>query len=177
MKGAALAVLLIAAVAVSAGAQAPASPAGGGPAAPSPEAAAAGVQSIVVDVSKLGVSLSRIQRELRLSEARGLSTLTPFKLEYQVQVYGFAPRYDFIKDFDIGPDAPIPYGAPTHAEFLQQWTPQAYRAPAAPVGALAFWAVGQLAKRSEKAKCEQEIADYRALVMQGIAAPAPRCTQ
>jgi hypothetical protein len=130
-----------------------------------------------VDASKLGVSMSRIQQGLRLSEARERSIGTPLKLEYRVQVFGTAPRIDIIKGFDISPSAAIPYGAPTHAEFLQHWTPQAYRAPTAPVGALAGWALFQLVKRADKSKCEQEIADYRALVMQGISAPAPRCTQ
>lgn len=174
MRGAALALLLVSALAVRAKAQAPnttsveaADTAQDRPAAP----------ARAVDPTRLGVSLNRIQRGLRLSESRERSSGTPLKLEYQVQVFGAAPRLDIIKDFDIGQDAAIPYGAPTHAEFLQHWTPQAYRAPTAPIGALAGWALFQVVKRADKAKCEQEIADYRALVMQGIAAPAPRCTQ
>ena len=140
--------------------------------------ASAGRRAPTVDASKLGVSMSRIQRGLRMSEARERSSSsTPFKLEYQIQVFGAAPTLDLLKDFNIGPSAPMSYGAPTHNEFLNHWTPQAFRSPLAHFGALACWALFQLAKRSEKSKCEQEIADYRALVMQGIAAPAPRCTQ
>lgn len=130
-----------------------------------------------VDASKLGVSMSRIQRGLRLTEARERSSNTPFKLEYQIQVFGTAPRLDLLKGFDASPTAPLSYGAPTHSEFLNHWTPQAYRSPPANFGALAGWALFQLAKRADKSKCEQEIADHRAMVMQGIAAPAPRCTQ
>jgi hypothetical protein len=130
-----------------------------------------------VDATKLGVSLSRIQRGLGVSEVRERSTAVPIKLEFQVQVFGTAPRIDFIQDFDISPDAAIPYGAPTHAEFLRQWTPQAYRAPTVPFSSIAWWAIGELSKRSQKSRCEQEIADYRALVMQGISTAAPRCSQ
>jgi hypothetical protein len=131
-----------------------------------------------LDTSKLGISMSRIQRGLRQSETRErASSSSPFSVEYQIQVFGAAPRLDLLKDFSISSTAPLSYGAPTHSEFLNHWTPQAYRSPPANFGALAGWALFQLAKRTDKSKCEQEIADYRALVMQGIAAPAPRCTQ
>lgn len=122
--------------------------------------------------------MSRIQRGLRQSEAReASSSSSPLRLEYQIQVFGTAPRLNFLQDFDYSPTAPLSYGAPTHNEFLNHWTPQAYRSPPANFGALAGWALFQLAKRADKSKCEQEIADHRALVMQGISAPAPRCTQ
>jgi hypothetical protein len=174
MRGAALALLMVAAVAARAAAQAPAPDAGAGE---ESTAASTHPSTPALDASKLGVSMSRIQKGLRLSEARERVSASPFKLEYQVQVYGTAPRIDILKGFNITPGAPVSYGAPTHSEFLNQWTPQEFRAPPANVGALAGWALFQLAKRADKSKCEQEIADYRALVMQGISAPAPRCTQ
>jgi hypothetical protein len=175
MRAAALALLMVAAFTVGAGAQAPAPDAG--PDGPSAGASAQATGEAPVDTTKLGVSLTRIKKGLRLSETREQVSGTPLKLEYQIQVYGAAPRLDFLKDFNIAPGAPVSYGAPTHSEFLNHWTPQAYRAPPANLGALAGWALFQVAKRSEKSKCEQEIADYRALVMQGISAPAPRCSQ
>jgi hypothetical protein len=130
-----------------------------------------------VDASRLGVSLDRIRKGLRVTEVRELRTDSPLRLEYQVQVFGTAPLIDAIGDFDIGASAPIPYGAPTHADFLRQLTPQAYRSPRIPVSSLAGWALFQVATRSAKAKCEQELAEYRALVMQGVSVAAPRCTQ
>jgi hypothetical protein len=174
----AVALVLVAAMAVPARAQSPAP----GDAAPATGAEAQatsgpGGQAPAVDATKLGVSLSRIQKGLRVSEAREQATGTPLRLEYQVQVYGAAPRIDILQDFDISRAAPLQYGAPTHQDFLTQLTPQAYRSPRWPVGALAGWALFQVAKRAEKSKCEQEIAEYRALVMQGVAAAAPRCTQ
>jgi hypothetical protein len=174
MRATALVLLLAAAAPAWAQAQGPA-PAEG---ASTPIAASEPSSALAqVDATKLGVSLSRIQRGLRVSEVRERSTAIPIKLEFQVQVYGTAPRIDFIQDFDISPDAAIPYGAPTHAEFLRHWTPQAYRAPMVPFSNIAWWAIGELSKRSQKSRCEQEIADYRALVMQGISTAAPRCSQ
>ena len=168
-----LALVLVVAAVAGLQAQAPASGPGAAAA-----AASEPTQDPPVDASKLGVSMSRIQRGLRVSEARERSSSSsPFRLEYQIQVFGMAPRLDLLKDFDFSPTAPLSYGAPTHNEFLNHWTPQAFRSPPANFGALAGWALFQLAKRSDKSKCEQEIADYRALVMQGVSAPAPRCTQ
>jgi hypothetical protein len=130
-----------------------------------------------VDAARLGVSMDRIRRGLRASEVREVRTDSPLRLEYQVQVFGSAPVIDAIGDFDIRASAPIPYGAPTHADFLRQNTPLAYRSPRIPISSLAGWALFQVATRSRKAKCEQEIAEYRELVMQGVPAAAPRCTQ
>jgi len=130
-----------------------------------------------VDASKLGVSMSRIRRGLRVTETREQEGGTPLKLEYQIQVYGAAPRINILEGFNIGRGAPLSYGAPTHAEFIRQWTPQVFRSPRVPVSSLAGWALFQVAKRSEKSKCEQEIENYRAALMQGISMAAPRCTQ
>jgi hypothetical protein len=172
MKAAALAALM--AVAIAAHARAQTDARAGDSAAASDRAQ---VQTLQLDPAKLGVSVSRIQRGLRLSETRERVVTSPLKLEYQVQVFGTAPRLDLLKGFNVSPGAPLSYGAPTHTDFLNHWTPQAFRSPPANVGALAGWALFQLAKRADKSKCEQEIADYRALVMQGVSAPAPRCTQ
>jgi hypothetical protein len=130
-----------------------------------------------VDASKLGVSMSRIKKGLRVTESRQMTSNEPLKLEYQIQVFGASPRIDILQDFNIRKDAPLMYGAPTHNDFITQWTPQAYRAPVAPLSSIAFWALGEVTKRSQKSKCEEEIANYRQMVMQGVPAAAPRCTQ
>ena len=175
MRRVALALLLAANVAIPARAQSPAAtePAPGA----APTSPAASDQLPAVDATKLGVSLSRIRKGLRVTETREQATGTPLRLEYQVQVYGALPKIDIMGDFDISRDAPLQYGAPTHQDFLNQWTPQAYRSPRVPVSAIAGWALFQLVKRADKSKCEQEIAEYRALVMQGVSVAAPRCTQ
>lgn len=130
-----------------------------------------------VDASKMGVSMSRIKKGLRVTESRQTTSSAPMRLEYQLQVFGAAPRIDILQDFNIGQGAPLSYGAPTHNDFITQWTPQAYRSPVASLSSIAFWAVEKAAKRSQKSKCEEEIANYRQMVMQGMPAAAPRCTQ
>jgi len=130
-----------------------------------------------VDASKLGVSMSRIKKGLRVTESRQTTPGAPMRLEYQLQVFGAAPRIDILQDFNIGQGAPLSYGAPTHNDFITQWTPQAYRAPVASLSSIAFWAMEKAAKKTQKSKCEEEIANYRQTVMQGVPAAAPRCTQ
>ena len=141
-----------------------------------PQVSAASPET-TVDASKLGVSMSRIKKGLRVTESRQTTSSAPMKLEYQLQVFGAAPRIDILQDFNIGQGAPLSYGAPTHNDFITQWTPQAYRSPVASLSSIAFWAVEKAAKQSQKSKCEEEIANYRQMVMQGMPAAAPRCTQ
>ena len=178
----ALALVVATAMTVSLQAQRPAPaegssmPASAGQPAPEPQAAPASAEG-PVDASKLGVSMSRIKKGLRVTESRQTATNAPLKLEYQIQVFGAAPRIDILQGFNIGQSAPLSYGAPTHNDFVTQWTPQAYRSPVAPLSSIAFWAIGEAAKRSQKSKCEEEIANYRQQVMQGVPAAAPRCTQ
>jgi hypothetical protein len=144
---------------------------------PAPEAESKAAEPVQVDPSRMGISLERIMKGLRFEEMRERRTDSPLKLEYKVQVFGTAPRIDILGDYDIGKDGPLPYGAPTHQDFLNQLTPQAYRSPTVPISSVALWAIGQLMQRGAKSRCEQEIAEYRELVMQGVAVSAPRCTQ
>ena len=129
-----------------------------------------------IDATKLGVSLARIQKGLRVSESKQKQTTTPLRLEFAVQVYGFAPRIDLLKDVDIL-HGDAPGTAPTHRQIIEFLTPQIYRQPTMPISALAWWAGMKMFEKSKKTRCEQEIADYRAMLMQGINIAAPRCTQ
>lgn len=129
-----------------------------------------------IDATKLGVSLARIQKGLRVSEIKEKQTVSPLRLEFNVQVFGQAPRIDLLKDVDIlHGDAPD--SAPTHRQIIEHLTPQIYRQPTAPISALAWWAGMKMWQKSKKSQCEQEIADYRAMLMQGMNVAAPRCTQ
>jgi hypothetical protein len=178
----ALALVVATAMTVSPRAQ-QAAPQAEGPSAPdvsesrSTASQGAGSSDAPIDAAKLGVSMSRIKNGLRVTESRQATSSTPLKLEYQIQVFGAAPRIDILQDFNISQGAPLSYGAPTHNDFINQWTPQAYRSPPVPLSSIAFWALGQAAKRSQKSKCEEEIANYKQLVMQGVPTAAPRCTQ
>jgi hypothetical protein len=132
--------------------------------------------TIYIDPTKLGVSLERIQKGLRIAEAREQSKTDGLRLEYTVQVFGTAPRIDVLSGFDLF-NGIVPDSAPTHREFINQVTPQIYRTPTMPVSMFAVWAAQWLHDKSQKARCEQEIAEYRELVMQGVNVAAPRCTQ
>jgi hypothetical protein len=134
-------------------------------------------QSSQIDATKLGVSLSRIQKGLRTAEAREERKDDGMRLEFNVQVYGTAPRIDVIPDGTDLTFGPVPGTAPTHRQFIEHVTPQLYRLPAMPLSAFATLAAQWLADKSKKSRCEEEIANYRELVMQGVNVSAPRCTQ
>lgn len=129
-----------------------------------------------IDATKLGVSLSRIQKALRTAESKEKSQTDGLRIEYQVQVYGTAPRIEVLKDIDLVNGA-VPGTAPTHRQLFDHLTPQIYRSPVMPLSAFAFWAAQHLVEKTKRARCEEEIANYRALVMQGVSVSAPRCTQ
>ncbi len=164
-----LTLLCVLATAVPARAQAAGQPA------PSDQAAAA--SPAPVDPSRMGISLDRIVKGLRFEEMRQKRIDSPLRLEFQVQVFGTAPRVDVLEGYDIGQSSPLPYGAPTHQDFISHWTPQAFKSPPMDISSLAVWAMGQLMQKNTKSQCEAEIAEYRALVMQGVAVAAPRCSQ
>ena len=129
-----------------------------------------------IDATKLGVSLSRIKEGLRSLQSIEERDGTRLRLRFQVQVYGTAPRIDVLGTGDLR-YGDSPGSAPTHRQLIDFVTPEIYRTPVMPLSALGGWVVSQLWERSKKADCEAEIANYRALVMQGVNISAPRCTQ
>lgn len=129
-----------------------------------------------IDATKLGVSLSRIQKGLRTAEAKEKDMRDGLRLEFQIQVFGQAPRIEVLSGLDLVNGA-VPGTAPTHAQIVEFLTPQIYRSPVMPVSALAAWAADWLWQKSKKSKCEEEIANYRALIMQGVNVAAPRCAR
>ena len=128
-----------------------------------------------VDPSKLGVSLTRIRRALAQAEVKEVGDGPHLKLEFTVEVFGTAPKINLLENFPL--TGPVPYGGPTHREVVDFLTPQAYRSPVIPFSTIAYWAAQQLWNRSKKQRCEEELAEYKRLVMQGVAVAAPRCTQ
>lgn len=130
-----------------------------------------------IDATKLGVSLDKIQRGLFIAaEREKKSTDGGLRLEFNVQVYGTAPKIEVLKGIDLFNGA-VPGTAPTHGQFIEFWTPPIYRTPGLPISTLAYWAANQIWQKSKKTRCEEEIANYRALIMQGVNVAAPRCTQ
>lgn len=129
-----------------------------------------------IDATKLGVSLSKIQKGLFIADAREKSRGDAMHLEFNVQVYGTAPKIEVLKGIDLL-NGGVPGSAPSHNQMIEFWTPQIYRSPTMPISTLAFWAANEIFKKSSKSKCEEEIRNYRELVMQGVNVSAPRCTQ
>ena len=142
---------------------------------PAPEPPKA--ETAQIDATKLGVSLSRIRKELRLAETRDKQSSDGLRLEFNIQVFGVAPRIDVIPDGEDLVFGQVPGTAPSHPQYLEFVTPQIYRTPTMPVSALAVWAAKWMADKSKKQRCEEEIASYRELIMQGVNVAAPRCTQ
>jgi hypothetical protein len=133
-------------------------------------------QPPAIDASKMGVSLDRIRRELAPAPGESVSS-NGLKLDIRVDVFGQAPPLELLpRDFSLT-YGPVPHSAPTHREHIEFVTPKEFRSPAVPIYGLAMWAAQKLADRSKKSRCEQELAEYRAAVMQGIAVVAPRCSQ
>jgi hypothetical protein len=128
-----------------------------------------------VDVSRLGVSLDRIKRQLQDNRQETAPADSALKLAFTVQVVGQAPKIDLLQGFSL--TGPNQYGAPTHHEILDVVTPQAYRSPMIPFSTVAYWAAQKIAQKTKKSRCEQEIADYEALLMSGVAVTAPTCSQ
>ena len=129
-----------------------------------------------VDATKMGVSIERIQKGLRIAESAEQRSTSGLRLSFQVQVYGKAPKIDVLKDVDLF-NGQVPGSPPTHKEVIEFLTPAIYRQPALPISALMGWAAQAMMNRSKKADCEAELANYRALLMQGVNVSAPRCTQ
>ena len=129
-----------------------------------------------IDATKLGVDLARIQKGLRVAETKEKSSSDGLRLSFSVQVYGQAPKIDVLQGIDLFNGA-VPGSAPSHNQLIEFWTPEIYRTPTMPVSALAFWAAQHFWEKSKKARCEEEIANYRALIMQGVNVSAPTCTQ
>jgi hypothetical protein len=131
-----------------------------------------------IDATKLGVDLSRIQKGLRFAESKEKekSAADALRLDFSIQVYGQAPKIDVLSGIDLFNGA-VPGTAPTHNQMIEHWTPAIYRTPGLPVSALAYWAAQHFWEKSKKSRCEEEIANYRALIMQGVNVSAPRCTQ
>jgi hypothetical protein len=91
-----------------------------------------------VDVSRLPLDLRRIHRELRQSatvseERDGLS------LRYQIEVFGLAPEIRLFTPEDNLTTGPVPYGAPTHQEFIEHVTPKEFRSPVMDFNSLFKW--------------------------------------
>jgi hypothetical protein len=94
-------------------------------------------QQPAVDINRLPIDVGRIQRELRLSTER--NEIEGLQLRYFVDVYGQAPPIVIFGPEDNLIEGPVPYGAPTHREMVNQNTPIDYRPMAWDLNSLYRW--------------------------------------
>ena len=99
---------------------------------------------IAVDVSRLPIDLANITRQLR--QTQSTESHTGLHIRYTIDVYGTAPRIELFTKGDNLASGPVPYGAPTHREMINQVTPIEFRAPIMDFSALLRW----LADRGNK---------------------------
>lgn len=105
----------------------------------------ASAQQTSVDVKRLPVDLSKITRDLRQSAATDTHN-GGLRIRYNIAVYGAAPRIELFTKQDNLANGPVPFGAPSHREFIEHNTPIEYRAPGANFAALLAW----LAEKANK---------------------------
>ena len=105
---------------------------------------AAAAQQTSVDVSRLPIDLAKITRQLR--QTASTETHNGLHIRYTIDVYGSAPRIELFTKEDNVVTGPVPYGAPSHREMINQVTPIEFRAPIMDFSALFRW----LADRANK---------------------------
>jgi hypothetical protein len=114
------------------------------PAAAQPAPAQEARPSSQLDVEKLPIDVSRIQKQLEREADR--EERDGLNLRYSLHVYGVAPRLQWFAEDENLTTGPVPWGAPTHREMIDHITPQEFRAPFADFSALFRW----LADRQKK---------------------------
>lgn len=128
-----------------------------------------------LDLSKLGISVERVQRKLRDPQL-DLEFTSPAVPTYRVEVFGQAPGFD-LGDFDVR-NGPVPGSGPTHRDMIELVTPKDYRASLiAAQSTVIFWAVKKLSERIAKQRCEARLEGYRSQLMAGTNATVPDCAR
>jgi hypothetical protein len=97
----------------------------------------AAAQQTTIDVKRLPVDLTKVTQQLRQSAAS--ESRTGLHIRYTIDVYGQAPRIEFFTKQDNLLNGPVPYGAPSHRDMINEVTPIEYRAPAADLASLLRW--------------------------------------
>ena len=139
MKALLLAVCIFALHGASAAAQTtPADP----PADPKPETS-------TIDPAKLPVSLRNIRHELATQPVAKTSGL---KIQETIEVVGVAPKMPLLWNPETAKLAtgPVPWGAPTHPDFIDLVTPQEFKNYPMDINALVQWLLQHLADKTSK---------------------------
>ena len=106
---------------------------------------AAAAQQTSVDVTRLPIDLTKVTRQLR--QTAGTESHNGLHIRYSIDVYGQAPRIELFTKQDNLATGPVPYGAPTHRDMIDQVTPIEYRAPIMDFSALVRWLTDRANKK------------------------------
>ena len=106
---------------------------------------AAAAQQTPVDVKRLPLDLDKVTRQLRQTSAT--ESHSALHIRYTIDVYGQAPRIELFTKQDNLASGPVPYGAPTHRDMINQVTPIEYRAPIMDFSALLRWLTDKANKK------------------------------
>jgi hypothetical protein len=111
-------------------------------------AAPAAAQQSRIDADKLPLNVTRVKQQLARTadreEREGLN------LRYYVNIYGEGPRLLIFREDDNLATGPVPYGAPTHQEFMQFWTPQEFSSPPADLTTVMRWLAERLNGKKQR---------------------------
>ncbi len=107
------------------------------------------VEQAPIDGAKLPVSLERIRLELADKPATKTSGL---KIQETIEVVGVAPKTMELWNPETAKLAtgPVPWGAPTHKDFIDLVTPQEFKNYPMDLNALIQWLLQHLADKSAK---------------------------
>lgn len=101
-----------------------------------------------VDPAKLGVSLERIRIQLAAKPATKSSGL---KIQETIEVVGVAPKIELWNPETAKlATGPVPWGAPTHRDFIDLVTPKEFKTYPMDLNALAQWLMQHLADKTAK---------------------------
>jgi hypothetical protein len=101
-----------------------------------------------VDPAKLGVSLERIRIQLAVKPAAKSSGL---KIQETIEVVGVAPKIELWNPETAKlATGPVPWGAPTHRDFIDLVTPKEFKTYPMDLNALAQWLMQHLAEKTAK---------------------------
>jgi hypothetical protein len=105
---------------------------------------------VKIDPAKLPVSLERIRLELAMKPETKTSGL---KIQETIEVVGIAPKIQFWNPETAKlATGPVPWGAPTHRDFIDLVTPKEFKNYPMDINALVQWLLEHLAEKTAKSE-------------------------
>ena len=108
--------------------------------------------AVDIDPAKLPVSLQHIRLQLAVKPETKTSGL---KIHETIEVVGVAPKIElWDKETAKLATGPVPWGAPTHRDFIDLVTPQEFKNYPIDINALMQWLMQKLAEKTAKKSAE-----------------------